>query len=108
MKDENVADTPDFSDDPPPDGRIRVDEYQVRGRHLADRVKELIREGKARRVIIKKGEKVLFNIPLGGGVGGTAAAIYLLPQIAAIGMAAALFSGIRVIVERDADHETTR
>ena len=82
------------------DEQVEVDEFQVRGSQLADRVKDLVKEGRARRVIIKKGEKVLFNIPLTGGIGGTAAAIYLLPQIAAVGLAAALFTGVRVIVER--------
>lgn len=104
MQDENDQNTAENQNSGSDSGFRRVDEYQVRGSQLADRVKELIKEGKARRVIIKKGEKVLFNIPLSGGVGGTAAAIYLLPQIAAIGMAAALFSGIRIIVERNPDN----
>ncbi len=84
----------------PDDVDIEVEEYQVKGSQLGGRVKELLKEGRARRVIIKKGDKVLFNIPLTGGIGGTAAAIYLLPQIAAVGLAAALFTGVRVIVER--------
>ncbi|MCB0720215.1 MAG: DUF4342 domain-containing protein [Bacteroidetes bacterium] len=88
------------------DDLIEVEEFKVRGSQLADRIKDLIREGRARRVIVKKGDRVVFNIPLGGGVGATAAAIYLLPQIAAIGLAAALFSGFRIIVERDPETES--
>lgn len=95
-----IDDSSGGPDSPPNDSHIEVEEFDVKGSQLVDRVKDLIKEGRSRRVIIKKGDKILFNIPLSGGVGGTAAAIYLLPQIAAVGLAAALFSGIRIIVER--------
>jgi hypothetical protein len=82
-------------------------EYSVKGSSLVDKVKEIVREGRTRRIIIKKKDKVLLDIPMTAGVGGTAAAIWLLPQLTAIGLAASLLSDIRIVVEKDPQRKRT-
>jgi hypothetical protein len=62
-------------------------EYKVSGADLVTKIKSLIKEGNARRIIIKdvKG-KVIMEIPLTVGVVGAV----LAPILAAIGAMAAL------------------
>ena len=64
-------------------------EFKVSGEELLKKVKELIKEGNARRIIIKneKGESVL-EIPLTIGAVGT----LLAPVLAAVGALAALLT----------------
>lgn len=73
---------------------------KVKGNNLVDKVKEIISEGNARRVTIKKDGKVMFELPLALGVGGATAAIFFAPVFAAIGAFAALVSDVDVVIER--------
>ncbi len=77
-----------------------LETIKVRGGQLLDRVREIIEEGNARRVILKKDDRVLLEIPLSVGIGGAAAAVLFAPTLAAVGAIAALVSDIDVIVER--------
>ena len=62
------------------------EEIKVRGEELLKKVKELVKEGNVRRIIIKNEDgKVLLEIPLTIGVVGVA----LIPIWAAIGALAA-------------------
>jgi len=71
------------------------EEFKVSGADLMDRVKKLISEGNARRIIIKneQGQSVL-EIPLMLGAVGTV----LAPSLAAIGAVAALLSKCSIVV----------
>jgi len=71
------------------------EEFKVSGADLKERVKQLISEGNARRIIIKNeaGESVL-EIPLTWGAVGTV----LAPSLAAIGAVAALLSKCSIVV----------
>lgn len=72
-------------------------EFKVNGDEVVKKVKELIKEGNARRIIIQneKGES-LIEIPLTFGLIGAA----LLPVFAAVGAIAALLTNCTIIVEK--------
>ena len=71
--------------------------YEVDGDNLLNKVKEIVREGNVRRLIIKNEEgKRLIEIPLTVGVVGAV----LLPVWAAIGVIAAIVTSASIEVER--------
>ncbi len=72
--------------------------FKVSGETLISKVKELIKEGNVRRIIIKdKNNKTLVEFPLTIGVVGT----LLAPVLAAVGAIAALITECSITVERD-------
>lgn len=76
-----------------------VEEVQVLGRDLVDRVKALIHEGNVQRVIIKDQQGHTFiEIPVTFAAIGVIAA----PVLAAVGAIAALVSKFTIVVERSA------
>ena len=80
----------------------RVQEFTVNGDQVVATVKELVREGNVRRLIIKNEDgRTLVEIPLTFGVIGAA----LLPIFAAIGAIAALATRCTIVVERQ-DEDT--
>jgi hypothetical protein len=80
--------------------RIGTEEHQVRGVDLLAKVKDIVREGNVRRIIIKGDEgKTLIEIPLTLGVVGAV----LLPVWAAIGAIAAIVTKCSIVVERAED-----
>ncbi|MDE2995914.1 MAG: DUF4342 domain-containing protein [Bacteroidota bacterium] len=83
--------------------RTQIDEMKVKGSHLVDKVKEIIEEGNARRVTIRKDGRTLLEFPLSVGVGGATAAVFLMPTLAAVGALAALVTDVSVIVERETE-----
>lgn len=74
-----------------------TEEFKVAGKDLVGRVKELIRQGNIRRVIIKneKGDTIL-EIPVTIGVAGA----LLAPWLAAVGAVAALVTNCSIVVEK--------
>ena len=77
--------------------KFRTEEFRVVGEELITKIKNLIKEGNIRRVIIKdKDGKVLFEIPLTFGVVGA----LIAPQLAAIGAIAALLTEATIVVEK--------
>jgi hypothetical protein len=77
----------------------RKEEFRVDGEELLKKVKQLIRQGNVRRIIIKnKDGKTIIEIPLTVGVVGTV----LAPPLAAVGAVAALVTECTIAVEREA------
>lgn len=77
--------------------RTAREEFRVSGEAVVAKVKELVREGNVRRIIIKNDDgRVLLEIPLTIGVIGTV----LLPVWAALGAMAALVANLTLAVER--------
>jgi len=77
--------------------KVRIEEHKVSGDDLVAKIKELVREGNIRRIIIKNEEgKTLIEIPLTLGVIGAV----LLPVLAAIGAIAALVTDCTIVVEK--------
>jgi hypothetical protein len=71
--------------------------FRVSGDRLVETVKRIVREGNARRIVIRNDEdRVLLEFPLTAGVVGAA----LLPMWAAIGAVAALVGNCSIEVER--------
>lgn len=77
--------------------KVRTEEFQVSGDMLVAKIKELVHEGKIRRIVIKNEDgKTLIDIPLTLGVVGALFA----PQLAAIGAVAALVTQCTIVVEK--------
>ncbi len=71
------------------------EEFKISGEEVLKKVKEIIKEGSARKIIIKneKGEEVV-TIPLNVGAVGA----ILAPALAAIGAVAALLTKCTIVV----------
>ena len=83
--------------------KISMEEIKVKGSQLVDKIKEIIEEGNARRVSIRKDGRTLLEFPLTVGVGGATAAIFFTPVFAAVGALAALVSDVEIGIEREHD-----
>lgn len=76
---------------------FHTEEFRVSGEELLAKIKELIRQGNIRRVMIKDREgKIVMEFPLTIGVVGAV----LAPTLAAIGAIAALVSEATLVVEK--------
>ena len=79
------------------DEKVKTEEFQVKGDEILQKIKELLREGTIRRIIIKTDEgRTLLDIPLTFGVLG----VLLAPQLAALGALAALVTQATIVVEK--------
>lgn len=77
--------------------QTRTEEHKVAGDRLVERIKELVRQGNIRRVIVKNDDgKTLMEIPLTIGVVGAV----LLPVWVALGAIAALAAQYTIEVEK--------
>lgn len=77
-----------------------TEEFQVSGEELLSKVKQLIREGNVRKIIIKdKAGKEMISIPVTAGV----VIAVLAPVLAAVGAIAALVTECTIVVERELD-----
>lgn len=87
-------------------GRTVVEEVEVAGHQLVERVKGLAEEGNVRqlRILADDGD-VFLQTPLNIGlvVGGVVA--LAAPWLAILGAVAALVTKVRIEIERDADDE---
>ena len=82
------------------EGKTFTEEIQTTGEELVAKVKELVREGNIRRIIVKNEEgKTLIEIPLTLGVVGA----LLLPVAAGLGAIAALVADCTIVVEKVED-----
>ena len=82
-----------------------VEEIQVLGRDLVDRVKALIHEGNVNRIIIKDDKGQTFvEIPVTVAAVGAVAA----PVLAAIGALSALVAKFKIVVERSEPKPTAQ
>lgn len=78
----------------------RKEEFKVNGEELLGKVKQLLKEGNVRRIIIiDKDGKTLVELPLTIGVVG----VVFAPALAAVGAIAALVTECTIRVERDAE-----
>ena len=82
--------------------KARTEEYQVAGEGLLAKIRELIRQGNIRRIIIRNDQgQTLIEIPLTWGLVGAAFA----PIWAAIGAIAALAADFTIVVEKADESE---
>lgn len=77
--------------------RNKKESFTVSGDKIIEKVKEIIQEGNARRIIIKnEKDEVIAEFPLTAGAVG----VLLAPALAALGAIAALVTKCTVIVEK--------
>jgi len=77
---------------------MKTEEFRVSGEELLGKVKELIRAGNVRRIVIKdKNGRELLSIPVTAGV----VIAVLAPVLAAVGALAALVTECTILVERE-------
>ncbi|TSC54893.1 MAG: hypothetical protein LiPW30_359 [Parcubacteria group bacterium LiPW_30] len=77
-----------------------TEEFKVSGDEVIKTVKDLVKKGNARRIIIKNEEgKVLIEVPLTIGAVGA----ILAPALAAVGTIAALVTKCTIVVEKKAE-----
>ena len=76
---------------------MKKEEFEISGDKIVEKVKEIIKEGNARRIMIKneKGE-VIAEFPLTAGAVG----VLIAPVLAALGAIAALLTKCTLVVER--------
>ena len=82
--------------------KTNQESFQVSGKELVSRIKEIFKEGKARKVIIKneKDETIMeFSLKMG------AIGLVLAPQLAAIGAIAAMAKDWTIIIEKKVKQE---
>ena len=82
------------------------EEVQGGVNEVISKIREFIKEGSARRLIIKNSEgEVVFQTQLAVGVGGAALVGAMAPVISAIGMFAMFTNDYTILVERELDDE---
>ena len=71
-------------------------EFEVAADELVGKVKELLHEGNVRRIVVKKDNNIIMEVPL------TIAAIGIIgaPVLAAVGAIAAFVGNYKIVVER--------
>ena len=69
---------------------------KLQGAELLEKLKQIIHEGNARKVIVKQEERIVAEFPLTAGVVGA----FLAPILAAIGALVALLKDCSIEVER--------
>jgi hypothetical protein len=78
--------------------KTKVNSYTINSENLVKKIKEIIKEGNVRRIIIKNKEgRSLMEFPLTVGVVGT----MLVPVLAAVGAIAALVKECTISVEKE-------
>ncbi len=81
-----------------------MDEIKVAGDKLKSTLKQLVREGNVRRVIVRNSAgRTLLDMPLSAGLAGA----LLLPFWAAVGGIVALAKEFTIVVERDPETRVT-
>jgi hypothetical protein len=82
-----------------------VEEFKVSGAKLMTKLKELIKEGNVRRIVLRNPQgRTLLDMPLNAGIAGAA----LLPFWAAVGAVAVLATDYSILVERDPGSTITK
>ena len=82
-----------------------MEEIKVTGSKLMSRLRELIKEGNVRRIVLRNPEgRTLLDMPLNAGLAGAA----LLPFWAAVGAVAVLATDYSILVERDPGTSVTK
>ena len=82
--------------------KTNQESFKVSGKELLSKIKEIYKEGKARKVIIKneKDETIMeFSLKMG------AIGLVLAPQLAAIGAIAAMAKDWTIIIEKKVKQE---
>ena len=81
--------------------RTWTEEIEVAGAELVDRIKELVKAGNVRRVILRTpDDKLLLELPLTAGAVAGGVVVLIAPVLAALGAMAALLAKVKIQVVR--------
>ena len=81
--------------------KVTVEEFSINGDSLVAKVKELIRAGNIRRIIIKHSEgQTLIEIPLTVGVVGGVLGAALFPVVTAVAVIGSMVAHLTIVVEK--------
>lgn len=80
-----------------------TEEFEVTIGNVVEKIMELIREGNARKITLKRDGKTLLEIPLNAGLTVGAVTAMVAPLLLGVGAIAAVVSKVTVVVERPAD-----
>jgi hypothetical protein len=95
-----------MNEDPRKDKRNWIEEVEVAGDQLVGRVKELIKQGNVRRLIIRNSEgHILLEIPLTAGLAVGGVTTIIAPILVALGAMAALIANFKVEDVRKSDDD---
>lgn len=79
-----------------------TEEFTVSANKLLGKVKEIIKEGNVRKIILRnESGRTLLEIPLNAGVAGVAALAVFAPALVAVGALAALVTSVSITVVRE-------
>jgi len=86
--------------------RTWTEEIEVAGAELVDRIKDLVKAGNVRRVVLKTPDnKLLLEIPLTAGAVAGGVVVLIAPVLAALGAMAALLAKVKIQVVRTDEPE---
>jgi len=81
--------------------RTWTEEIEVAGKDLVDRIKEVVKAGNVRKVILRNPDgKLLLEIPLTAGAVAGGVVVLVAPVLAALGAMAALLAKVKVEIVR--------
>ncbi|MEG4009467.1 DUF4342 domain-containing protein [Microcoleus sp. Pol11C1] len=81
--------------------KVRVEEFKISADSLIAKVKELIQQGKLRRLVIKNSQgRTLADIPLMAGLVGGVAGSVVFPIAAVLATVGAVVAHLTVAIER--------
>lgn len=85
-----------------------IEEIEVAGDKLVERVKELAKEGSVRQLkILADDGDVFLETPLNIGLVVGCVVVLAAPWLAILGVIAGLVKKVRIVVEREVESETT-
>lgn len=82
-----------------------TEEFEVTVGNLVGTIMGLIREGNVRRLIVKRGGEILFEVPLNAGLTVGAVTALVAPLLLGVGAVAAIITKVTIVVERPAKPE---
>ncbi|MEG3862265.1 DUF4342 domain-containing protein [Microcoleus sp. herbarium12] len=96
-----TVETPLFASEFTTEEKVRVEEFKISADGLFAKLKELIQQGKLRRLVIKNPEgRILADIPLMAGLVGGVAGSVVFPIAAVLAAVGAVVAHLTVVIER--------
>src|SRR5690554_1957705 len=80
---------------------INVERLQVKGQELINKLKEIIKEGNANKIIVKNNEKTLVEIPITAGIIGGV----LFPYLTMVAGMAAMYKEYTLEIAREKNNK---
>ena len=97
----STVETPLFASEVSTEEKVRVEEFKISSDSLIARIKELIQQGKLRRLVIKNSQgRTLADIPLMAWFAGGVAGATVFPIAAVLATVGAFAAHLTVAVER--------